>query len=87
MPRLASPPVLDATGNAREDALADFARHLVTTRGTVDAGRVEAVKAAGVSAAQVVDLTLASTLRRMVSSSHHQHRLFRRPTDRPAIDL
>lgn len=50
-----------ATGNAREDALADFARHLVTTRGTVDASRVEAVKAAGVSDAQIVDLTLAIT--------------------------
>ncbi|PYD91170.1 alkylhydroperoxidase [Pseudomonas syringae pv. pisi] len=50
-----------ATGNAREDALAEFARHLVTTRGTVDASRIEAVKAAGVSDAQIVDLTLAIT--------------------------
>lgn len=50
-----------ATGNAREDALAEFARHLVTTRGTVEASVVEAVKAAGVSDAQIVDVTLAIT--------------------------
>jgi len=50
-----------ATGNAREDALADFARHLVTSRGTVEASVVEAVKAAGVTDAQIVDVTLAIT--------------------------
>ena len=49
------------TGHGRDDALADFARHLVTTRGTVDAHVVEAVKAAGVSDAQIVDVTLAIT--------------------------
>jgi uncharacterized peroxidase-related enzyme len=49
----------DATGNAREDALAAFARSLVTTTGTVDAAAVQAVKAAGVTDAQIVDTTLA----------------------------
>ena len=50
-----------ASGDAREDALADFTRHLVTTRGTVEASVVEAVKAAGISDAQIVDVTLAIT--------------------------
>ncbi|OON59474.1 alkylhydroperoxidase [Massilia sp. KIM] len=49
----------EATGNAREDALAAFARNLVTTTGTVDAAAVQAVKAAGVTDAQIVDTTLA----------------------------
>lgn len=51
----------NASGNAREDALADFARHLVTSRGTVEASRIEAVKAAGITDAQIVDVTLAIT--------------------------
>lgn len=51
----------EATGNAREDALADFARHLATSRGTVEASVVEAVKAAGITDAQIVDVTLAIT--------------------------
>ncbi|WP_137172596.1 carboxymuconolactone decarboxylase family protein [Massilia sp. HP4] len=50
-----------ATGNAREDALADFARELVTSRGTVEASVVAAVKAAGITDAQIVDVTLAIT--------------------------
>jgi uncharacterized peroxidase-related enzyme len=46
-------------GDARIDALASFAHTLVTTSGTVPADVVEAVKAAGVTDAQIADTTLA----------------------------
>lgn len=47
------------SGDARFDALATFARTLVTTTGTASAEVVAAVKAAGYSDAQVVDTLLA----------------------------
>lgn len=47
------------TGDARHDVLAEFARYLVTTRGTVPVERLQAVKAAGISDAQIVDTILA----------------------------
>jgi len=46
-------------GDARLDALAAFTRTLVQTSGTVPAEAVAAVKAAGVSDAQLADLSLA----------------------------
>ena len=46
-------------GDARLDALADFTRTLVKTSGTLPAEAVAAVKAAGVTDAQLTDLTLA----------------------------
>lgn len=49
----------DASGEARLDALATFAHTLVSTSGTVPAAAVDAVKAAGVSDAQIADTTLA----------------------------
>lgn len=50
------------SGDARNDALANFARSLVTTRGTVSIDEVNAVRAAGFSDAQIVDtlLTISS---------------------------
>ncbi|NNG21642.1 carboxymuconolactone decarboxylase family protein [Telluria aromaticivorans] len=45
--------------DAATDALADFARLLVTTTGTVPLEEVEAIKAAGYSDAQIVDTMLA----------------------------
>lgn len=48
-----------ASGNATDDALADFARVLVSTTGTVPAAVLDAVKAAGYTDAQVVDTMLA----------------------------
>lgn len=47
------------SGNFRLDALAAFARSLVTSRGTATIETVEAVKAAGYSDAQIVDSLLA----------------------------
>lgn len=49
----------EASGDARLDALAGFARSLVTTRGTVPAAAIAQVKAAGYSDAQIVDTLLA----------------------------
>lgn len=51
----------EASGDAQLDALTVFVRELVTTRGTVPAASVEAVKAAGYSDAQIVDTLLAVT--------------------------
>jgi uncharacterized peroxidase-related enzyme len=47
------------SGDARNDALAKFTLHLLTTSGTVPADVVAAVKQAGVTDAQIVDLTMA----------------------------
>jgi AhpD family alkylhydroperoxidase len=50
-----------ASGDARLDTLTQFARTLVTTRGSVPAEAVSAVQAAGYSDAQIVDTLLAIT--------------------------
>ncbi|AOB32262.1 alkylhydroperoxidase [Bordetella sp. H567] len=47
------------TGDARNDALATFTLRLLTTSGTVPAEAVAAVKEAGVTDAQIVDVTMA----------------------------
>jgi uncharacterized peroxidase-related enzyme len=47
------------SGNARNDALAKFVLYLLTTSGTVPAEVVGAVKDAGVTDAQIVDVTMA----------------------------
>jgi uncharacterized peroxidase-related enzyme len=47
------------SGDARNDALAKFTRHLLTTNGTVSADVVAAIKQAGVTDAQIVDVTMA----------------------------
>jgi uncharacterized peroxidase-related enzyme len=47
------------SGDAATDALAHFARLLVSTTGTVPVEEVDAVKAAGYSDAQIVDTMLA----------------------------
>jgi len=49
------------SGDARHDALAAFARSVVSTRGTVAPEVLEAVRAAGVSDAQVIDTLMAVT--------------------------
>ncbi len=48
-----------ASGDAKLDALARFARTLVTTRGTVPTEVVDAVKAGGYNDAQIADTMLA----------------------------
>ncbi|CDG85717.1 carboxymuconolactone decarboxylase family protein [Janthinobacterium agaricidamnosum] len=48
-----------ASGDAADDALAAFARSLVSTRGAVAPQVVEAVRAAGFSDQQIVDTLLA----------------------------
>jgi uncharacterized peroxidase-related enzyme len=47
------------SGDARNDALARFTLHLISTSGTVPADVVAAVKQAGVSDVQIVDITMA----------------------------
>jgi uncharacterized peroxidase-related enzyme len=47
------------SGNARDDAMARFVRHLITTSGTVESDVVAVIKQAGVSDAQIVDITMA----------------------------
>jgi uncharacterized peroxidase-related enzyme len=47
------------SGDARNDALATFVLHLITTSGTVQSDVVAAVKQAGVTDAQIVDVTMA----------------------------
>lgn len=47
------------TGNARHDALAHFVRLLVGTKGTVSQGQFEAIKAAGFTDQQLVEISLA----------------------------
>jgi uncharacterized peroxidase-related enzyme len=49
----------EPSGDGRTDALATFAHALATSRGTVPAEVVAAVKAAGYSDAQIVDILLA----------------------------
>jgi uncharacterized peroxidase-related enzyme len=47
------------SGDARNDALAKFTLHLLTTSGTAPAEVVAAAKQAGVTDAQIVDTTMA----------------------------
>ncbi|CAG4894424.1 carboxymuconolactone decarboxylase family protein [Paraburkholderia gardini] len=49
----------DATGDARRDALVRFVRTLVDTRGTVPAAELDAVRDAGYSERQVIEICLA----------------------------
>ncbi|WP_137954325.1 carboxymuconolactone decarboxylase family protein [Burkholderia sp. 4M9327F10] len=48
-----------ASGDAKRDALVRFVRTLVTTSGTVPAADVEAIRAAGYSEQQVIEIPLA----------------------------
>ena len=48
-----------STGDARRDALVRFVRRLARTSGTVSESEFEAIKAAGYSDAQLVDISLA----------------------------
>jgi uncharacterized peroxidase-related enzyme len=49
----------DTTGDAKRDALVRFVRLLVQSRGTVDNAEVAAIRAAGYTDAQLVDISLA----------------------------
>jgi uncharacterized peroxidase-related enzyme len=52
----------EATGNDKRDALVRFVRSVAGTRGTVDAGVLNAVKEAGYTDAQVVDTLFAMSV-------------------------
>jgi uncharacterized peroxidase-related enzyme len=52
----------EPTGNAKRDALAVFARTLVMTSGTLGAEEVTAIKAAGYTDRQLVEISLAVAL-------------------------
>ncbi|PFH04556.1 putative peroxidase-related enzyme [Collimonas sp. PA-H2] len=71
------------SGDARNDALADFARSLVTTRGTVAAEVLAAVRAAGFSDAQIVDAALAIAA---ISFTNLVNRINDTVVDFPAAD-
>lgn len=47
------------TGETRRDALADFVRNLVRTSGTISDAEFSAIKAAGYTDAELVDISLA----------------------------
>ena len=47
------------TGDARRDALAHFVRLLTRSTGTIPTGEYEAIRAAGYTEAQLVDISLA----------------------------
>ncbi len=47
------------TGDARRDALVRFVRQLARSRGTLDQAEVVAIRAAGYSDAQLVEISLA----------------------------
>lgn len=49
----------EPTSDAKRDALARFVRQLAGTRGTIDADAVAAIKDAGYSDAQLVEISLA----------------------------
>jgi uncharacterized peroxidase-related enzyme len=49
----------EATGDAKRDALVHFVHTLVSTRGTVPAADVDAVRAAGYTEQQVIETALA----------------------------
>ncbi|WP_370687533.1 carboxymuconolactone decarboxylase family protein, partial [Paraburkholderia caledonica] len=47
------------SGDARNDALAKFVLHIITTSGTVQTDVITEVKQAGVTDAQIVDVAMA----------------------------
>ncbi|WP_321914424.1 MULTISPECIES: carboxymuconolactone decarboxylase family protein [unclassified Paraburkholderia] len=51
----------DATGDAKRDALVHFVRLLVTTHGTVPEAEVSAIREAGYTERQIVEIALAVT--------------------------
>jgi uncharacterized peroxidase-related enzyme len=71
------------SGDARNDALASFARSLVATRGTVAEDVIGAVKAAGVSDAQIVDTLLAIS---SITFTNLFNRVNDTTLDFPAVD-
>lgn len=51
----------DATGDAKRDALVHFVRLLVTTHGTLPEAEVSAIREAGYTERQIVEISLAVT--------------------------
>ncbi|BAN25086.1 carboxymuconolactone decarboxylase family protein [Caballeronia insecticola] len=52
----------EATGNEKRDALVRFVRHVAGSAGTIDAARLDEVRAAGYSEAQVIDALFAMSV-------------------------
>ncbi|SAL63683.1 alkylhydroperoxidase [Caballeronia terrestris] len=73
----------DATGNTKRDALVRFVRHVVTTSGTVDQARVDEVRAAGYSEAQVVEALFAISV---ITFTNLLNRVNDTEVDFPAVD-
>ena len=72
----------EASGDAKLDALASLARTLVETRGHVPADVLDAVRRAGYSDAQIVDVVLAIT---SITFTNLFNRLNDTPLDFPPV--
>ena len=71
------------TGDARHDALAHFVRHLVGSRGTISQGQFEAIRAAGFTDQQLVEISLAIAV---TTFTNIFNRINDTANDLPAVD-
>ena len=71
------------TGDARHDALAHFVRHLVGSRGTISQGQFEAIRAAGFTDQQLVEISLAIAV---TTFTNVFNRINDTANDFPAVD-
>ena len=71
------------SGDTRNDALANFARSLVTTHGTVPVEVLDTVKTAGFTDAQIVDIALVIT---SITFTNLVNRINDTTVDFPAAD-
>lgn len=72
-----------STGNARRDALVQFVRTLAKGRGTINDDQFAAIKAAGYTDAQLVDISLAIAV---TSFTNTFNRINDTPLDFPSVD-
>lgn len=71
------------SGDARNDALAKFVLHLITTSGTVETDVVTAIKQAGFTDEQIVDVTMAVA---SITLTNLFNRINDTTLDFPAVD-
>jgi uncharacterized peroxidase-related enzyme len=71
------------TGNAKRDALVSFVRHVVSNSGTLERSRLDDVRAAGYSEAQVVDALFAVSV---INFTNLLNRVNDTDLDFPAVD-
>ncbi|MGN6122026.1 MAG: carboxymuconolactone decarboxylase family protein [Sphingomonas oligoaromativorans] len=73
----------EPTGDAKRDALIRFVKLLAGTSGTIAAGELDAIKAAGYTDAQIVDISLAIAL---TTFTNVFNRINDTAIDFPAVD-